>query len=157
MVYSELRLIAGRYMARERKDHTLQPSALVNEAFLRLIEGQRVEWQDRSHFFALAATAMRRILVNHAVGRGAGKRGGGALRVTLDDLAGAERDEVLIRLDAALTALAEFDARKARIVELRFFGGLSVDEASALLGVSPQTVMRDWSIAKSWLAREMSR
>ena len=159
IVYSELRVIASRYMARERKDHTLQPSALVNEAFLRLMDGQTVDWQDRSHFFALAANIMRRILVNHAIARRASKRGSGAVRVTLDEFAapGWDRDDTLLQLNAALEALQAFDARKAQIVELRFFAGLSVEESSALLKVSPQTVLRDWSIAKSWLAREMNR
>ena len=159
IVQRELKRIARRHMARERKDHTLQPTALVNEAFLRLVDAHDVQWQDRAHFFALSAQMMRRVLVNYALARGAGKRGGGARQVSLDEAMAVspERDSELVQLDAALEALAAFDARKARIVELRFFGGLSVEETAAVLKVSTQTVHRDWSLAKSWLAREMSR
>jgi RNA polymerase sigma factor (TIGR02999 family) len=159
ILHGELKRIAKRYMARERKEHTLQPTALVNEAFLRLVDAQGVKWQDRAHFFALSAQIMRRILVNYALARGAGKRGGGARQVSLDEAMAVspERDSDLVQLDAALEALAAFDARKARIVELRFFGGLSVEETASVLKVSPQTVLRDWSLSKSWLAREMGR
>ena len=159
ILYGELKRIATRYMARERKDHTLQPTALVNEAFLRLVDAHGVHWRDRAHFFALSAQMMRRILVNCAIARGANKRGGGARQVSLDDAMAIspERDSELVSLDAALEALAAFDARKARIVELRFFGGLSVEETASVLKVSPQTVLRDWSLSKSWLAREMSQ
>jgi RNA polymerase sigma-70 factor (ECF subfamily) len=159
LVHAELKRIAKRYMGRERKEHTLQPTALVNEAFLRLVDSQGVQWQDRAHFFALSAQIMRRILVNHALARGAGKRGGGARQVTLDEamVVSPDRDSQLVLLDAALETLAAFDARKARVVELRFFGGLSVEETASVLKVSPQTVLRDWGLSKSWLAREMNR
>lgn len=158
VVHAELKRIAERYMHRERKEHTLQATALVNEAFLRLIEVRHVDWQDRAHFFALSAQMMRRILVNYALARGAGKRGAGK-HVPLDEAMAVspERDSEVVALDHALDALAEFDPRKARIVELRFFAGLSVEEAAVALEVSPQTVLRDWKLAKSWLAREMSR
>jgi len=159
ILYDELKRIARRYMIRERKEHTLQPTALVNEAFLRLVDVQGVQWQDRAHFFALSAQMMRRILVNYAIARGAGKRGGSAQKVSLDDaiLASPERDEQLVELDQALESLNKLDPRKARVVELRFFAGLSVEETAAVLDVSQQTVLRDWSLAKTWLAREMSR
>ena len=159
ILHGELKRIARRYMARERKDHTLQPTALVNEAFLRLVDVQGVPWQDRAHFFALSARIMRRILVNHAVALGAGKRGGGARQVSLDEAmaVAGDRDSDLVQLDAALEALAAFDDRKARVVEMRFFGGLSVEETASVLQVSPQTVLRDWSLSKSWLARAMGR
>ena len=159
IVQSELKRIARRYMARERKDHTLQPTALVNEAYIRLVDSQGLHWSDRAHFFALAAQMMRRILVNHAIARGAGKRGGGARQVSLDEgmAVSPGRDSELVDLDESLTALAGVDPRKAQVVELRFFGGLSVEETASVLKVSPQTVLRDWSLAKSWLARAMSR
>jgi RNA polymerase sigma-70 factor (ECF subfamily) len=159
ILYDELKRIARRYMIRERKEHTLQPTALVNEAFLRLVDVQGVQWQDRAHFFALSAQMMRRILVNYAIARGAGKRGGSAQKISLDDgiLASPERDEQLVELDQSLESLNKLDPRKARVVELRFFAGLSVEETAAVLDVSQQTVLRDWSLAKTWLAREMSR
>lgn len=157
IVHRELKRIAQHQMLRERREHTLQPTALVNEAFLRMVNVSGVKWQDRAHFFALAAQLMRRILVTHAVARAASKRGGAGQRVQLkDDIAVAPGREVhLIALDEALEKLAAFDQRKAKVVELRFFGGLSVDETAAALHVSTQTVMRDWSLAKSWLAREL--
>jgi len=159
VVYGELKKIAERYMRRERKEHTLQPTALVHEAFVRLIELRNLEWQDRTHFFALSAQMMRRILVNYALARGAGKRRGHAQQVTFDEamVVARERDRELVELDEALTALAKLDSRKAQIVELRFFGGLSVDETAEVLKVSSQTVLRDWKLAKTWLAREISR
>jgi RNA polymerase sigma-70 factor, ECF subfamily len=146
-------------MRRERKGHTLQPTALVNEAFLRLVEVHGVEWQDRTHFFALAAQMMWRILVNYALARSAGKRGDAARQVSLDEamIVSPERDSALVELDEALQALANVDDRKARVVELHFFAGLSVEEIAAVLKVSPQTVLRDWSLSKAWLAREMGR
>jgi len=158
LVHGELKRIARRYMARERRGHTLQPTALVNEAFLRLVEVEGVQWQDRAHFFALAAQMMRRILVNYALARNAGKRGGAAHLVTLDEamIVSPERDSQILALDGALEALAQVDARKARVVELRFFAGLEVEETAAVLKVSPQTVLRDWKLAKTWLAREMA-
>jgi RNA polymerase sigma-70 factor, ECF subfamily len=146
-------------MARERAGHTLQPTALINEAFLRLLPMQGADWQDRAHFFALSSQMMRRILVNHAIAHRANKRGGGAHAVTFDDgvIANPGRDSQILVLDDALSALAKLDPRKAQIVELRFFGGLSVEETAATLKVSPQTVLRDWSLAKSWLAHKMNR
>jgi RNA polymerase sigma factor (TIGR02999 family) len=157
VVHGELKRIARRYMARERQGHTLQPSALVNEAFLRLVDVHGVPWQDRAHFFALSAQMMRRILVNYALARGAGKRGGAVRHVSLDDamVVTPSRDSELVELDAALQSLAKLDPRKAQTVELRFFAGLSVEETAAVLKVSPQTVLRDWKLSKSWLAREM--
>jgi RNA polymerase sigma factor (TIGR02999 family) len=158
LLLPELKRIARRCMASERKEHTLQPTALVNEAFVRLIGAQKIAWQDRAHFFALSAKMMRRILVNHALARGAGKRGGLAHKVPLDEalILSPERDRRLIKLDSALAALEKFDLRKAQVVEMRFFAGLSVEETAAVLKVSPQTVLRDWVIAKAWLAGEMS-
>ena len=158
IVHAELKRIAKRYMMGERKEHTLQPTALVNEAFLRLVDVHGVPWQDRAHFFALSAQMMRRILVNYAVARGAGKRGGSFRKVSLEDamIACPEHDSLVVELDQALGQLAKFDPRKAQIVELRFFAGLSVEETAAVLKVSPQTVLRDWSLSKTWLARQMS-
>lgn len=157
ILHQELKRIARRYMQRERREHTLQPTALVNEAFLRLVDVKGIQWQDRAHFLALAAQMMRRILVNYAQARASAKRGGPAQRVPFEDatLVATEREGELIALDEALLKLAKLDARKARVVELRFFGGLNVEETAAVLQVSPQTVLRDWSLAKSWLAREM--
>jgi RNA polymerase sigma-70 factor (ECF subfamily) len=159
ILHGELTQIAKRYMMRERKDHTLQPTALVNEAYLRLVDVHGVEWQDRAHFFAISAQMMRRILVNYALTRMAGKRGGSAQKVSLEEalVLSPERDSQVVELDEALQELAKFDPRKAQIVELRFFAGLSVDETAAVLKVSPQTVLRDWSISKTWLARELTR
>jgi RNA polymerase sigma factor (TIGR02999 family) len=159
VLHRELKRIARRYMRLERQGHTLQPTALVNEAFLRLVDIHGVQWQDRAHFFALSAQTMRRILVNYALARGAGKRGGAARQVTLDEalVVSPESDSQILELDGALQALARFDARKARVVELRFFAGLSVDETAAVLKVSTQTVLRDWNLSKTWLAREMGR
>jgi RNA polymerase sigma-70 factor (ECF subfamily) len=146
-------------MRRERASHTLQTSALVNEAYLRLIDAGQVQWQDRAHFFALAAQMMRRILVDAARRRGYAKRGGGAHRRTLDEalVAAPEPGLDLIALDDALEALSKVDLRKSQVIELRFFGGMSVDETAAVLKVSPQTVHRDWQLAKVWLARELRR
>jgi RNA polymerase sigma factor (TIGR02999 family) len=159
ILHGELKRIARRYMARERHGHTLQPTALVNEAFLRLVDVHGVHWQDRAHFFALAAQMMRRILVNYALARGAGKRGDAPRQVSLDEamIVCAERDSDLVELDAALQSLAKLDPRKAQIVELRFFAGLSVEETATVLKVSTQTVLRDWKLSKAWLAREMRR
>jgi RNA polymerase sigma factor (TIGR02999 family) len=147
-------------MARERAGHnTLQTTALVNEAYLRLIDAGQVRWQDRAHFFAIAAKLMRRILVDFARTRGYQKRGGNVYKVTLDEalVVSPEPDEGLVRLDDALNALAEFDTRKARVVELRYFGGLSVEETAEVLKVAPITVMRDWNMAKLWLLKELER
>jgi RNA polymerase sigma-70 factor (ECF subfamily) len=159
LVYGELRRQAARYLRRERQNHTLQPTALVHEAYLRLADQRDVEWQNRAHFFAISAQIMRRILVDHARGRGRGKRGGGLAPVLLDDaLAIAEaRDLDLVALDDALSALARLDERQSRIVEMRFFAGLEVEEVAEALGVSPTTVKRDWSLARAWLRRELLR
>ena len=159
LVYQELRRIARRYMAGERTGHTLQTTALVNEAYLRLIDSRKVNWQSRAHFFAISAQLMRRILVDHARSRGYQKRGGGAQAVTLDDdlVVSPEKGRDVVALDDALKALAEVDPRKSRVVELRFFGGLSVEETAEVLKVSQDTVLRDWRLAKSWLRREMQR
>lgn len=159
VVYQELRRLARRYMYGERADHTLQTTALVNEAYLRLIDSRRVRWQNRTHFFAISAQLMRRILVDFARSRRYQKRGGGVQKVTLDEdlIMSPKQGRDLVALDGALEALAATDARKARVVELRFFGGLSVEETAAVLKVSPDTVLRDWRLAKAWLAREMGR
>ena len=158
IVYAELRRLAHRYMNREREGHTLQTTALVNEAFLKLIDSSRVRWQNRAHFFAVSAQLMRRILVDFARSRHYQKRGGAAQRVSLDGalLVSVARSGDLIALDDALTALAAIDKRKSEVVELRFFGGLSVEETAEALKVSPDTVMRDWRLAKAWLLRELS-
>lgn len=159
LVYGELRRLAAGHLARERRDHTLQPTALVNEAFLRLVDQRRIQWQGRAHFLALAATLMRQLLISHARKHRAGKRGGGRLCVTLHDWDAVveARDVKLVALDEALSSLAALDSRQARIVELRFFGGLTVEEAAAVLGVSPATVKLDWSLARAWLLRELRR
>ena len=158
LVYAELRRRAAAYLDRERKDHTLQPTALVHEAYLRLIGQQRIVWQNRAHFFAIAAQTMRRILVDHARGRGRDRRFGGAIRVTLDErlvtTKPAECDMLL--LNQALDELAGLDARQAHIVELRYFGGLSEREIASVLDVSRSTVTREWVIAKGWLFRRIS-
>ena len=158
-VYDELRRLARMQMGRERKDHTLQTTALVNEAYLRLIDVSRVRWQDRAHFFAMSARLMRRILVDHARSRKYVKRGGEAQRVALDEalIVGEERGPELMALDDALQALAVVDPRKSEVVELRFFGGLTVEETAEALHISPETVMRDWRLAKVWLLRELAR
>jgi len=157
LVHGELRRLARRAMGRERRGHTLQTTALVNEAYLRLVDLSRVEWQDRTHFFAMSARLMRRILVDHARSRAFQKRGGGAKRVSFDEalVVSETRGADMVALDDALQALAAFDARKSQVVELRFFGGLSVDETAEALHVSPETVMRDWRLAKVWLLREL--
>jgi len=157
-VYQELRRIARHYMATERRDHTLQSTALINEAYLRLIEYKEVEWNDRTHFFAVASQAMRRVLVDHARARLRSKRGGGAPKASLEQVAVAVDTPRLdlIALDRALTALAEIDPRKSRVVELRYFGGLTVEETAEVLEVAPLTVMRDWRAAKAWLLRTLT-
>lgn len=159
LVYEELRRLAGHYLAGERHGHTLQATALVNEAYLQLVESGAREWQNRAHFFGVAAQMMRRVLVDHARTRSSLKRGGDMQRVTFDDgaVVSHERMGEIVALDDALSALASLDERKCRTVELRFFGGLSIEETAAALEVSPGTVMRDWTLAKAWLQREMSR
>lgn len=157
LVETELRRLARGYMGRERRGHTLQPTALVNEAFLRLTDARQVRWQDRAHFLGISARLMRRVLVDHARARGFRKRGGGAQRVTLDEglIASPEPALDLVALDRALEILAAADVRKSRVIELRFFGGLSVEETAEVLHVSPQTIKRDWRLAKLWLLREL--
>jgi RNA polymerase sigma factor (TIGR02999 family) len=160
IVYAELRRLAHHYMERERPGHTLQTTALVNEAYMRLVDYKRMQWQDRAHFFAVAAQVMRRILVDHARSHNI-KRGAGVQHVALDDVAVVVGDRTgdpgvdLVALDDALNALARLDPRKVQIIEMRFFGGLSVEETAEVLKVSPATVRRDWSIAKFWLYREL--
>jgi RNA polymerase sigma-70 factor (ECF subfamily) len=157
IVYKELRSLARCYLRRERAGHSLQTTALVNEAYIRLVDYTRMKWQDRAHFFAVSAQLMRRILVEHARRQNL-KRGGGVPHIPLDEAAvvGGARAADVVALDEAIDALAQIDARKAQVVELRFFGGLSVEETAEALSVSSVTVLRDWSTAKAWLYREMS-
>ncbi|MGB7923989.1 MAG: sigma-70 family RNA polymerase sigma factor [Pyrinomonadaceae bacterium] len=157
LVEKELHRIARRYMRREDPAHTLQTTALVNEAYLRLVDQKNVRWQNRAHFFAISSQIMRRILMNYARDRHRFKRGGGAIQVSLSDVAvmTRERSSELLALDEALNRLAKVDERKCRVVELRYFGGLSVEEAAEVLRVSTITVTRDWNMAKAWLAREI--
>jgi RNA polymerase sigma-70 factor, ECF subfamily len=157
LVYEELRRIAHRQMAKERAGHTLQTTALVNEAYLRLVGAAVVPWKDRAHFFALSAQLMRRVLVDHARGHGRAKRGGAIKKLSLEDSFAIPvgPDSNILELDDALKALASVDARKAKIVELRFFGGFSVEETANMLNISVSTVMSDWKFAKVWLLREM--
>jgi RNA polymerase sigma-70 factor (ECF subfamily) len=159
LVYDELRQIAHRHLRGERADHTLSTTALVHEAYLQLIDQKQTQWNDRAHFFAVASMAVRRILIDYARRRGAQKRGGGAQMVSLDDavLVPAEQAEALLALDEALTRLETLDPRMSRVVECRFFGGLTVDETAEVLAVSPSTIDRDWGKAKLWLYREMRR
>ena len=158
LVLPEMRKLARRYLRRERSNHTLQPTALVNEAYLQLIDSRAVRWQDRSHFFAMAARIMRNILVDHARRRRRAKREGAALCVSLDESVDytIETPDEIIALNDALEELAQLDARKATVVELRFFGGLSVEETAAVLKLSPNTIIRDWGLARAWLLRQMS-
>lgn len=159
LVYQELRRLAHRYMTGERPEHTLQTTALVNEAYLRLVDCRRVRWQNRAHFFAVSAGLMRRILVDYARSRNYQKRGAGAHPISLDenlDLS-PQKSASLVAIDEALDALAAFDPRKSKVVELKFFGGLTTEEIGQVLHVSPQTVLRDWKLARSWLLREMKR
>jgi RNA polymerase sigma factor (TIGR02999 family) len=158
LVNAELRRLAHRYINGERVGHTLQTTALVNEAYLRLVDSSRVRWQNRAHFFAISAQLMRRVLVDYARARRSQKRGGEMTRISLEEapLIAREREPDIVALDQSLSALAAVDHRKSRVVELRFFGGLSVEETAEVLGVSPDTVMRDWRLAKSWLLRELS-
>ena len=157
LVERELHRLAHSYMRRENPDHTLQTTALINETYLRLVDQRKVEWQNRAHFFGIAARIMRRILLNYARDQNRQKRGGKAIHVSLSEavVMPAEKDRELIALNDALDRLEALDPRKSRVVELRYFGGLSVEEAAEVLKVSPITVMRDWQFAKAWLAREM--
>ena len=159
LLYSELRSLASRYLRRERSDHTLQTTALVHEAYLRLADQREVRWKNREQFLGVAAQLMRRILVDYSRGHDAQKRGKGFEKVFLEEAAGVSKGKAadVIALDKALTRLAEFDPQQARLVELRFFGGLSIEEAAGVLGVSRTTVKRNWNLSKAWLARELRR
>lgn len=158
LVYDELHRIASQYMRRERPGHSLQATVLVNDAYLRLVNGSERTWENRSHFYAVAAQAMRRILINHARGRKAAKRGGGVGELQLDDVVIISDDnyEQILAIDEALTRLAEFDPRAGQIVEMRYYAGLKDDEIAEVLGVSPKTVRRDWDVARRWLRNELS-
>jgi RNA polymerase sigma factor (TIGR02999 family) len=158
LVHAELRRRAAGYLRRERPNHTLQPTGLVNEAFLKLVEQRNVRWQNRVHFFAVASQAMRRILVDHARTHQRVKRGGGAAQVTLDEgmMVAEDRTVDLLALDEALERLSDLDARQARIVELRFFGGLEVKDVAEVMNISPATIKREWSMAKAWLHAELT-
>jgi RNA polymerase sigma factor (TIGR02999 family) len=158
LVYDELRQMAKRYMNRENPGHTLQTTALIHEAYLKLVEQKDAHWQNRAHFFGVAAKAMRHILVDYARTKHAAKRGGEKLLVSLDEAAtvAAERAAEVVALDDALTSLATVDARKCQVVEMRYFGGLTVEETAAVLQVSPETVARDWRLARAWLLHELS-
>jgi len=158
LVYAELRRVAARQLRNERADHTLQPTALVNEVYIRLVDQRQVDWQNRAHFFGVSAQVMRRILVDHARRHGASKRGEGVRCVSIDqakDVAAASNEIPILALDHALDRLEKIDADLAKIVELRAFGGLTIEEAAHVLSVSPSTVKRDWRTAKAWLTREL--
>jgi RNA polymerase sigma factor (TIGR02999 family) len=159
LLYDELRQLASKYLRRERPGHTLQATALVHEAYLRLVDQKDVGWQNRSHFFGVAAQQMRRILVDHARHRHAAKRGGAAPKVALDEalVVSDQAAEDVLQLNELLTRLGELDEQQARVVELRVFGGLTVEEAAEALDISPATVKRDWAMAKAWLTREIQR
>ena len=159
LVYGELQQVARRYLRAERPNHTLQPTALVHEAYEKLVGQDRTQWQNRAHFFAIAAEIMRRILVDHARKGQVGKRGGGAVRVALEESAAVEdrRDVEVLSLDELLTSLTKLDPRQARIVELRYFGGLSIEETAKALEISPATVKREWTVARAWLFRKMTQ
>ncbi len=159
LVYDELRRLARSYLRKERADHTLQPTALVHEAYLRMVDQTRVNWQNRAHFYGIAANIMRQILVDHARAHAAAKRGGAAERLSLDDvnISLEQNSADLLALDEALHSLAKVDARKSRVVELLYFGGLEHKETAEVLGISEKTVQRDWQFAKLWLFRELSQ
>ena len=158
LVYDELHRLARRYMSRERKDHTLQTTALINEAYVRLVDQRNVRWSNRSHFFAISAQIMRRILIDHARRHAYAKRGGGARQVSLEEAATVtpEQSSELIRLDEALKSLAEMDPRRSQVVELRYFGGLNNEEIAGVLRVSENTVTRDWNMARAWLYQQLT-
>ena len=158
LVYDELHRLARRYMSRERKDHTLQTTALINEAYVRLVDQKNVNWANRSHFFAISAQIMRRILIDHARRHGYAKRGGGAQQVSLEEVAAITPDQgrELMRLDEALKSLAERDPRRSQVVELRYFGGLNNEEIAGVLHVSENTVTRDWNMARAWLYQQLT-
>lgn len=158
LVYEELHRLARRYMSRERKGHTLQTTALINEAYVRLVDQRNVQWANRSHFFAISAQIMRRILIDHARRHAYAKRGGGARQVSLDETAAVIQDNLseFLRLDEALTSLAQLDPRRSQVVELRYFGGLNNEEIADVLKISENTVIRDWNMARAWLHRQLS-
>jgi len=158
LVYDEMRRLARAFLARERGAHTFQPTALVNEAYLRLVDQTRVNWQNRAHFYGIASSMMRRVLVDHARAHAADKRGGAAIHLSLDDVQVPieQRAADFVALDEALERLSQFDERKCRVVEMRFFGGLSDEEIAEVLGVTTRTVLRDWKTARLWLYRELS-
>jgi len=158
LVYDELHRLARRYMSRERKGHTLQTTALINEAYVRLVDQRRVQWANRSHFFAISAQIMRRILIDHARRYSYAKRGGGARQVSLDETATVVRGNLseFLRLDEALKSLAELDPRRSQVVELKYFGGLNNDEIAGVLKISKNTVTRDWNMARAWLYRQLT-
>lgn len=158
LVYDEMRRLARIYLAREGGGHTLQPTALVNEAYLRLVDQTRVNWQNRSHFYSIASSMMRRVLIDHARAHATNKRGGGAIRLSIDDvqIPIEQRAASLVALDEVLERLAQMDERKSKIVEMRFFGGMSDEEIADVLGISVRTVLRDWKTARLWLYRELS-
>jgi len=157
-IYDELRRQAARYLRQERPGHTLQTTALIHEAYVRLVDQRNVQWQNRAHFFGIAAQMMRRILVDHARTKKRAKRGGSDIKVSLDDAAVAVKGQDLdvVAVDEALSRLAKIDEQQSRVVELRFFSGLTVEETAEVMGISPATVKRDWSMAKAWLHRELS-
>lgn len=159
LVYEELHRLARRYMSRERKGHTLQTTALINEAYVRLVDQKNVHWANRSHFFAISAQIMRRILIDHARRHAYAKRGGGAQQVSLEEAATVARDQSaeLLRLDEALKSLSEMDSRRGQVVELRYFGGLNNEEIAGVLNVSENTVTRDWNMARAWLYQQLTR
>jgi RNA polymerase sigma factor (TIGR02999 family) len=160
LVYDELRRLAGAYLRRERHDHTLQSTALVHEAYLKLIDQRNVQWQNRAHFFGVAAQMIRRILVDHARGHQAVKRGSGAAQLSLDEalsVPGQQRDVNLVALDDALGELEQLDPQQSRVIELRYFAGLSIEETAEVMSISPATVKREWSTARAWLFRELNR
>lgn len=159
LVYDELRRLARSFLFREREGHTLQPTALVHEAYVRLVDQTRVNWQNRAHFYGIASSMMRRVLIDHARGHATEKRGGGTIRLSIDDVQVPleERAASFVALDEALERLAQFDERKCKIVEMRFFGGLSDEEIAEVLGVSTRTVLRDWKTVRLWLYRELSQ
>jgi len=158
LVYDELHVMAKRYMSGQKQGHTFQTTELIHEAYLKLAAGEKQDWKNRAHFFGVAAMAMRHILVNYAVSKRSQKRGGDLQRVTFDDdsVVSIERSDEIVALDEALKSLEALDRRKGRVVELRYFGGMSIDETASVLKVSPQTVQRDWRFAKSWLMRELA-
>jgi RNA polymerase sigma factor (TIGR02999 family) len=158
LLYEELRKIARYHLGHERTDHTLQPTALIHEAYVRLVGQNRVQWQNRAHFLGIASQLMRRILIDYARSHRAEKRGGLAQKISIDDAAIVdERAIEVVALDEALSALAHLDAQQSRIVELRYFGGLTIEETAEVLAISPATVKRDWNVARAWLHREMGR